>query len=134
MSYSVAMHEDHFFLTIGLIGSVVDGGSIVNITDIHADIPLKGFTAYSMAKAALSQMTRSLAKEFAPRVRVNAVAPGAILWPEKESSEEFKRTVLTAIPLRRLGTAEDISRTVQFLFESPYITGETIRVDGGRSL
>lgn len=87
-----------------------------------------------MAKAALSQMTRSLAKEFAPRVRVNAVAPGAILWPEKESSEEFKRTVLTAIPLRRLGTAEDISRTVQFLFESPYITGETIRVDGGRSL
>ena len=123
-----------FFLTVGLIGSVVDGGSIVNITDIHADIPLKGFAAYSMAKAALSQMTRSLAKEFAPRVRVNAVAPGAILWPEKESSEEFKRTVLTAIPLRRLGTAEDISRTVQFLFESPYITGETIRVDGGRSL
>ena len=123
-----------FFLTVGLMRSVVDGGSIVNITDIHADIPLKGFAAYSMAKAALSQMTRSLAKEFAPRVRVNAVAPGAISWPVQESSEEFKRGVLAQIPLERLGVEEDVSRTVEFLFESPYITGETIRVDGGRSL
>lgn len=123
-----------FFLTVGLIDRIVDGGAIINITDIHADIPLKGYAAYSMAKAALAQMTRSFAKEYAPRIRVNSVAPGAISWPVQESSKEFKQKVLQQIPLGRLGTEEDIARTVEFLFESPYVTGETIRVDGGRSL
>ncbi len=117
------------------------GGSVINMTDTHADNPLKGFPIYSMAKAGLKAMTKSLAKELAPRVRVNGVSPGAILWPpslEDDSDPaviEARQKVLDAIPLRALGKAQDIADTVYFLAnDACYITGQTIRVDGGRYL
>jgi len=114
-------------------------GSIVNLTDMNADRGMEGFTPYTMAKAALQAMTRSLAKELAPEVRVNSVAPGAILWPEhtnnaNDLAEQHAR-ILAGIPAGRLGTEDDIANTVFFLaHEAHYITGENIRVDGGRAL
>ena len=111
-------------------------GAIVNITDIHAARPLKGYAVYTAAKAALDAMTRALAVDLAPEVRVNAVAPGAILWPEDNSFNARERDAIVAsTPLKRLGAPEDIARTVKFLlFDAPYITGQTINVDGGRSI
>ncbi len=110
-------------------------GAIVNITDIHADRPLKGYPVYSVAKAGLAALTRSLALELAPEVRVNAVAPGAIAWPEDEKFEnaERKRIVATT-PLGRIGDPADIAQAVHFLVLAPFVTGQTIAVDGGRSI
>ncbi len=110
------------------------GGAIVNITDIHTERPLKGYAVYSSAKAGLAGLTRSLAIELAPGVRVNAVAPGAILWPEDDSfSPDERAQIVSCTPLQRLGSPEDIARTVQFLlFDAPFITGQIIHVDGGR--
>ena len=109
-------------------------GAIVNITDIHAERPLKGYVVYSVAKAGLAGLTRSLARELAPDVRVNAVAPGPILWPDDDSFDELARQrIITNTPLRREGTPEDIATAVWFLLaEASYVTGETIAVDGGR--
>lgn len=109
-------------------------GAIVNITDIHADRPLRHYVVYSVAKAALSGLTRSLARELAPEVRVNAVAPGPILWPDDDQFDEVSRQrIISHTPLRREGTPDDIARAVRFLIEdAPYVTGETINVDGGR--
>ena len=116
-------------------------GSIVNMTDTHADNPLKGFPVYSMAKAGVKAMTKSLAKELAPRVRVNGVSPGAILWPpslEDDSDPavlEARQKMLEKIPLCTLGKPQNIADTVFFLAnDACYITGQTIRVDGGRYL
>ena len=111
------------------------GGSIVNIVDIHADRPLKGYAVYSIAKAGLAALTRSLALELAPQVRVNGVAPGAIAWPEdgQFDAEERKRIVATT-PLARTGTPEDIAQAVHYLACAPYVTGQIIAVDGGRSV
>ncbi len=111
-------------------------GNIVNMIDIHASAPLKNHTVYCMAKSALQMMTLSLAKELAPNIRVNGVAPGAILWPkpETEMTPEEKNKILSGIPLERLGTLEDIAKTIVFLATSPYITGQIIAVDGGRSI
>jgi len=111
-------------------------GAIVNITDIHAERPLKSFVVYSIAKAGLAGLTRSLARELAPEVRVNAVAPGPILWPDDESFDELSRQrIISHTPLRREGTPEDIARAVHFLLaDADYITGETINVDGGRNM
>ncbi|MDA0279822.1 MAG: pteridine reductase [Proteobacteria bacterium] len=116
-------------------------GSIVNMTDTHADNPLKGFPIYSMAKAGVKAMTKSLAKELAPRVRVNGVSPGAILWPpslEDESDPavlEAREKMLEKIPLRTLGEPQNIADTVFFLAnDACYVTGQTVRVDGGRYL
>jgi len=109
-------------------------GTIINITDIHGEKPMRHHTVYSMAKAGLAALTRSLARELAPEVRVNAVAPGAILWPEQEMGAAIKNIILERIPLGRQGRAEDIAETVLFLAQSPYITGQIIAVDGGRSL
>lgn len=110
-------------------------GSIVSIVDIHIERPLKGHTIYCMAKAALQTMTRSLAKELAPEVRVNGVAPGAILWPEQGMSDSQQQVILERIPLQRSGTPEDIAGAVVFLaLDAPYITGQILSVDGGRSL
>jgi pteridine reductase len=111
-------------------------GCIVNITDIHAERPLKGYPLYSIAKAGLLGLTRALALELAPLVRVNAVAPGAIEWPE--NVEHFPRAEQQAIIdhtlLKRVGSPADIARTVKFLvFDAPYITGQVINVDGGRT-
>jgi pteridine reductase len=109
-------------------------GAIVNITDIHAERPLKNFVVYTVAKAGLVGLTRSLARELAPEIRVNAVAPGPILWPDDESFNELSRQrIISSTPLRREGTPEDIAKAVHFLLaDAPYITGETISVDGGR--
>ncbi len=114
-------------------------GNIVSLVDINAARGMAGFVPYTMAKAALEAMTRSLARELAPHVRVNAVAPGAILWPEHmddsgDANAEQQR-MLDGIPLGRLGTMEDIAAAVYFLAcEAHYVTGQTLRVDGGRAL
>jgi len=110
-------------------------GSIVNIVDIHADRPLKGYPVYSVAKAGLAALTRSLALELAPEVRVNAVAPGAIAWPEDGQLEaEEKSRILKTTPLGRIGSPEDVAQAVHFLACAPYVTGQIVAVDGGRSI
>ncbi|HSA89954.1 MAG TPA: pteridine reductase [Burkholderiales bacterium] len=110
-------------------------GSIVNIVDIHAERPLKGYALYSIAKAGLAAMTRSLALELAPRVRVNGVAPGAIAWPEDgQFTDEERARILATTPLARIGAPEDIARAVHFLACAPYVTGQILAVDGGRSI
>ena len=109
-------------------------GTIINITDIHAERPLKNFVVYSVAKAGLVGLTRSLARELAPEIRVNAVAPGPILWPDDESFDELSRQrIISHTPLRREGSPEDIAKAVHYLaVDAGYVTGETINVDGGR--
>ena len=110
-------------------------GAIVNIVDIHADRPLKGYPVYSIAKSGLAAMTRSLAVELAPKVRVNGVAPGAIAWPEDGQFETAERTrIVETTPLGRVGSPEDIAQAVHFLACAPYITGQIVAVDGGRSI
>ena len=112
------------------------GGAIVNITDIHAERPLKSYVVYSVAKTGLAGLTRSLARELAPEVRVNAVAPGAIVWPEDSSWDDLTRQrIVSHTLLRRTGEPDDIARAVYYLIaEAPYVTGQTIAVDGGRSI
>jgi pteridine reductase len=110
-------------------------GAIVNIVDIHADRPLKGYSVYSIAKAGLAALTRSLALELAPAVRVNAVAPGAIAWPEDgQFDPDERQRIVATTPLARMGSPEDIAQAVHFLACAAYVTGEIIAVDGGRSL
>ena len=111
-------------------------GAIVNLSDIHAERPLKNYVVYSIAKSGLAGLTRSLARELAPEVRVNAVAPGPILWPDDESFDELSRQrIISHTPLKREGTPDDIARAVHFLLaDANYITGETINVDGGRNM
>jgi pteridine reductase len=112
-------------------------GAIVNLVDIHAEKPLAGHSLYCMAKAALLMMTKSLAKELAPTIRVNGIAPGAILWPSEQAvvlHNADKAAILAQIPLQQLGTPDDIAQTLLFLLQAPYITGQIIAVDGGRSL
>ena len=110
-------------------------GCIINITDTHAQNPLKDHTIYCMAKAALGMMTKSLAKELAPDVRVNAIAPGAIIWPENESelTETNKTKIMSKTALNRSGSPIDIANAVLYFIENaPYVTGQTLNVDGGR--
>ena len=111
-------------------------GCIVNITDIHAEQPLKNYVVYSIAKTGLAGLTKSLARELGPEVRVNAVAPGPIAWPEDGSFDEVTRQrVISHTLLRRIGEPDDIARAVYYLIaEAPYVTGQTIAVDGGRSV
>ena len=110
-------------------------GAIVNIVDIHAERPLKGYPVYSIAKAGLAALTRSLAIELAPRVRVNGIAPGAIAWPEDgQFADEERRRIVATTPLARTGSPEDIAQAVHFLACAPYVTGQIIAVDGGRSI
>jgi pteridine reductase len=111
-------------------------GAIVNITDIHAERPLKSFVVYSIAKAGLVALTRSLARELAPEVRVNAVSPGPILWPDDASFDELSRQrIISHTLLKREGTPDDIAKAVYFLLaDATYVTGETINVDGGRHI
>ena len=114
------------------------GGAVVAMGDIHAmGRPRKGFVAYSMAKAALLEMVRSLARDLAPRVRVNAVAPGVVAWPEDgyESDESSQQAYLKRVPLDRAGTPQDAAEAVRWLaLEAHYVTGQVVRVDGGRFL
>jgi pteridine reductase len=110
-------------------------GCIVNLVDIHAERPHADHPIYSMAKAGNAMMVRSLARELGPRVRVNGVAPGAILWPDQGLSDAARQTILDRTALKRAGTPEDIARTVLFLArDAHYITGQVIAVDGGRTV
>jgi pteridine reductase len=111
-------------------------GCIINMLDIHASSPLKDYTLYCCAKAASTMLTRSLALEMGPDVRVNGVAPGAILWPENdaEMEPEKKQNIIQNIPLNRTGQPRDIADTILFLASSDYINGQIIAVDGGRNL
>ena len=112
-----------------------NGGVIINIVDVHAQRPLKNHPVYSSAKAGLAMLTRALAKDLSPEVRVNGVSPGAILWPESGISEQLKKNIIAQIPLKRPGAPADIAAAVVFLVrDAPYITGEIIAVDGGRSV
>lgn len=111
------------------------GGNVVNLVDIHARRPLKDYPIYSIAKAGNAMLVRALARELGPEVRVNGVAPGAILWPEAEPSEQDKREILERTALKRGGSPEDIARAVLFLTrDAPYVTGQILAVDGGRTL
>lgn len=110
-------------------------GAIVNLADIYAERPLREHAVYSMSKAALVHMTRALALELAPDVRVNAVSPGAILWPEDGKDEATKAAMLARTPLGRIGTPEEIAEAVRWLLrDARYTTGQVVRVDGGRML
>ncbi len=109
-------------------------GSIINIIDIHVEPPLKDHIIYNVSKAGLLALTRSLAKDLAPHIRVNGVSPGAIMWPENETSKKKKEDILSKIPMKKTGTPDDIAKTVYFLLENNYITGQNINVDGGRRL
>jgi pteridine reductase len=110
-------------------------GAIVNLADIHGERPLDGHALYGMSKAALIHMTQSLALELAPEVRVNAVSPGAILWPDGGKSEAERSALIARTPLARMGTPEEIAEAVRWLLcGATYTTGQVVRVDGGRML
>lgn len=112
-------------------------GAIVNIVDIHAERPLKNYVVYSVAKAGLEGLTKSLSRELAPEVRVNGVAPGAVLWPEHDANFNMaaQEAIIAHSSLKRAGTPEDIAGAVKFLaFDAPYVTGQIFNVDGGRSV
>ena len=110
-------------------------GAIVNIADVYGQRPLKNHSVYSAAKAGLIMLTRALARELAPEVRVNAIAPGAILWPENGQDEVALQRLISRTPLKRLGTPREIADTVLFLIkDAGFISGQVIPVDGGRSI
>ncbi|MGY6275651.1 pteridine reductase [Methylomonas sp. MgM2] len=125
-----------FFLSQALASPLAEKqGCIINIVDIHAERGLLDFPVYSIAKAGLVAMTKCLAKELAPNVRVNAVAPGAILWPEHPLDDEVKAGIVQKIALQRYGEVDDIAKAVWFLAEEAnYVTGHVLTVDGGRML
>lgn len=110
-------------------------GAIINITDIHAQIPLKGYSCYCQSKAALTLQTLALAREFAPQIRVNAVAPGAIIWPQHNNAlhEDIQTRIIEKTPLKRHGEPIFIAQAVCACIDNPFITGQTLSVDGGRS-
>ncbi|MDF3020286.1 MAG: pteridine reductase [Steroidobacteraceae bacterium] len=110
-------------------------GLIINIVDIHAMRPLREYTVYCSAKAGLHMVTRSLAKELGPEIRVNGISPGPVLWPEQGGDEAARRKIIQRTILQRMGTPDDIARTALFFAASaPFITGQILAVDGGRSV
>lgn len=110
-------------------------GAILNLSDVYAERPLANHTVYCMAKAALTMLTYSLARELAPAVRVNAIAPGAILWPESGDGDTPKHSLLARTSLKRTGTSDEIADAAVFLLgKASYTTGQVLRVDGGRWL
>jgi pteridine reductase len=110
-------------------------GVIINIVDVHAQRPLRDHPVYGAAKAGLAMLTRSLAKDLGPDVRVNGVSPGAILWPDEGMTDSLRAAIVKQTALKRTGEPQDIARTVLFLVrDAPYITGQIIAVDGGRSV
>ena len=111
------------------------GGVIINIVDIHAQRPLRNHAVYGPAKAGLAMLTRALAKDLAPEIRVNGVSPGAILWPEDGMSDAAQQSILRQVPLERAGDPDDIAGCVLYLLrDATYVTGQIIAVDGGRSI
>jgi pteridine reductase len=113
------------------------GATIINVTDIHAELPLTDYAVYCISKSGLLMMTKVLAKELAPAIRVNAVAPGAILWPEGDNAllDTEKQTIIAQTLLQRLGSAQDIAKAVVYLVcDADYMTGQVLNIDGGRTL
>ena len=125
-----------YFLTQALVAELaLAGGSVVNLLDVHAVKPMPGHAVYCMAKAGLQMMTLALASELGPQVRVNGVAPGAILWPEHESNSAAQQKILEKTVMGRPGRPQDIASAVAYLgLDAPYVTGQVLAVDGGRSL
>jgi pteridine reductase len=110
-------------------------GLILNIVDIHAMRPLRNYTVYCAAKAGLHMLTRSLAKELGPQIRVNGISPGPVLWPEEGGDEHLRAKIIQRTILQRMGTPEDIANTALFFAaQAPFITGQVLAVDGGRSV
>ena len=125
-----------YFLTQALAAELaLAGGSVVNLLDVHAVKPMPGHAVYCMAKAGLQMMTLALASELGPQVRVNGVAPGAILWPEQESNSAAQQKILDKTVMGRPRRPQDIASAVAYLgLDAPYVTGQVLAVDGGRSL
>jgi len=125
-----------YFLTQALVPELaLAGGSVVNLLDVHAMRPMPGHAVYCMAKAGLQMMTLAMARELGPQIRVNGVAPGAILWPEHESGSQAQQEILDKTVMGRPGRPEDIASAVAYLgLDAPYVTGQVLAVDGGRSL
>ena len=125
-----------YFLTQALLPELsAAGGSVINILDVHAVRPMHGHAVYCMAKAGLQMMTLALARDLGPQIRVNGVAPGAILWPEGDSAPGNQQKILDKIVMGRAGKPEDIASAVAYLgLDAPYVTGQVLAVDGGRSL
>jgi pteridine reductase len=125
-----------YFLTQALLPELATaGGSVINLLDVHAVRPLREHAVYCMAKAGLQMMTLALAREIGPQVRVNGVAPGAILWPEQALPSGYQQEILNKTVMGRAGRPEDIASAVAYLgLDAPYVTGQVLAVDGGRSL
>jgi pteridine reductase len=125
-----------YFLIQALLPELArGGGSIINLIDIHAVKPMPGHAVYCMAKAGLQMMTLALAKDLGPQIRVNGVAPGAILWPEQEGESGGQQKILDKTVMGRAGNPDDIASAVAYLgLDAPYVTGQILAVDGGRSL
>ena len=125
-----------YFLTQALLPELsTAGGSVINLLDVHAVRPMADHAVYCMAKAGLQMMTLALAKDLGPKIRVNGVAPGAILWPEHEADSEYQQNILNRTVMKRAGTPQDIASAVTYLgLDAPYVTGQVLAVDGGRSL
>lgn len=126
-----------FFLSVAARPHLAKAqGVIINLTDIHAEKPLKDYAVYCQTKAALLMQTKALAKEFAPEVRVNAIAPGAISWPEQDNTltTAVQDKIIASTPLKRHGAPEFIAQALFALVDNPFITGQILNVDGGRSI
>ena len=125
-----------FFLTQAAAAHLrVARGCIINVVDIHADRPLKDYSVYCVAKAGLAMLTKSMARELAPEIRVNGIAPGAIMWPEVQHYENVHQEIIAHTALKREGSPKDVSNAALFLINNAdYITGQIIVVDGGRTL
>jgi pteridine reductase len=125
-----------YFLVQALLEELrTAGGAVINIVDVHAERPMRRHPVYCISKAGLAMMTRSLARELGPAVRVNGVSPGAILWPEHEPDAGQKQAILDRTALKRLGDPGDIASAVAYLaLDAPYVTGQILAIDGGRSL
>ena len=125
-----------YFLSQAAAGALTESnGCIINLVDIYAERPLKNHPVYNVAKAGLIGLTRTLARELGPEVRVNAVSPGAILWPEGDVDEIAQQRLISRTPLKRTGNPADIAQTVLFLVrDAEFLTGQIVNVDGGRSI
>jgi pteridine reductase len=124
--------KSQFFLTQSIARTMREG-VILNVADVNGERPMRNFTPYTCSKAGLLMMTRNLAKEWAPRIRVNSISPGAVLLPENYTDEQRQRSIERSL-LKRLGSPEDIAHGALFLIANDYITGFDLKVDGGRSL
>jgi len=130
---NINLRGQFFFAQAVLKQMGTRGGVILNIADVHAAKPIRNYTPYAISKAGLVMMTRNLAREWAPRVRVNSISPGPVLLP-KDYTEEKKQQSIERTLLKRVGSPRDVAAAAIFLIENEYVTGYDLRVDGGRSL